>query len=193
MQPCKTLGSKMKINFSVFPLPSAFCLKPNIMQTAAASPLLRPLLTPKSFTFKEQLSAFKICLASSGKQRKNCLRYHLIPPGAHALLRAEPNQNCLPTGCPDLQGELQCSRGDAEQPYKEQLVFLLLTQLCLIGKSNNLRNVPLDCAIFMNFHQFPCIAVANLVLVPEVHTVQAALKARMNKGNSTNINLLGKC
>lgn len=70
---------------------------------------------------------------------------------------------------------------------------LVITQLCLIGKSNNLRNVPLDCAIFMNFHQFPCLAVANLVLVPEVHTAQAAVKARMNKGNSTNINLLGKC
>lgn len=71
--------------------------------------------------------------------------------------------------------------------------FPLITQLCLIGKSNHLRNVPLAWAILMNFHRFPCIAVASLVLVPEVHTVQAAVKARMNKGNSTNINLVGKC
>lgn len=195
MQPCKTLSSKLEINFSVFSLNSPFfCLKPSIMQTAAASPLLRPLLTPKSFTFENSCQHLKICLASTWKQRMNCLTYHLIPPGTWALLRAEPSQNRIPTGYPDLQGAWHCSRGDAEQPYKEQLFFFpLITQLRLIGKSNNLRNIPLACAIFMNFHQFPCIAVANLVLVPGVHTVQAAVKARINKGNSTNINLVGKC
>lgn len=57
MQPCKILCGKLEINFSVFPLP--FTLLPEAHYSAAASPLLRPLLTPKSFTFKEQLSAFK--------------------------------------------------------------------------------------------------------------------------------------
>lgn len=57
MQPCKILCGKLEINFSVFPLPST--LLPEAHYSAAASPLLRPLLTPKSFTFKEQLSAFK--------------------------------------------------------------------------------------------------------------------------------------
>lgn len=57
MQPCKILCGKLEINFGVFPLPST--LLPEAQYSAAASPLLRPLLTPKSFTFKEQLSAFK--------------------------------------------------------------------------------------------------------------------------------------
>lgn len=193
MQPCKTLGSPFEINFSVFPLPSPSCLMLNIMETAAASPLLRPLLTPKSFTFKEQLSAFRDLPGQHLEAEEEQPQVPPDPSRCTYPAESRTQQNCIPTGYPDLQGELQCSRGDAEQPYKEQFFVFLITQLCLIGKSNNLRNAPLACAISMNFHQFPCIAVANLVLVPEVHTVQAAVKTRMNKGNSTNINLVGKC
>lgn len=44
----------------------------------------------------------------------------------------------------------------------------------------------------MNFHQFQIIAIANLVLVPEVDAAQAAVKARMNKGDTTNISFVGE-
>lgn len=42
----------------------------------------------------------------------------------------------------------------------------------------------------MNFHH---IAVADFVLVAEVYGTQAAVKSRMNKGDTINVNFVGKC
>lgn len=113
---------------------------------------------------------------------------HMSPAESRTQPKPHPHRLPRPTGCMALL-KRRCRTALQGAAF----FFPLITQLCLIGKSNNLRNIPLACAIFMNFHQFPCIAVANLVLVPGVHTVQAAVKARINKGNSTNINLVGKC
>lgn len=191
MQPCKILCGKLEINFSVLPLPSPCCLKPNTVQQ---HPLCLDPCQHQNFSLsKNSCQHLKICLASSREQRKKCLRYHLIPPGSHALLRENPTETASPLAT--QTSRVNCSAQEVMQnsPSRSSFFFFLITQLCLIGKSNHLRNVPLAWAILMNFHRFPCIAVASLVLVPEVHTVQAAVKARMNKGNSTNINLVGKC
>lgn len=45
----------------------------------------------------------------------------------------------------------------------------------------------------MNFHQFQCTAVGNLVLVPEEHAAQVAVKAGMHEGDTTNISFVDKC
>lgn len=94
MQPCKILCGKLEINFSVLPLPSPCCLKPNTVQQ---HPLCLDPCQHQNFSLsKNSCQHLKICLASSWEQRKKCLRYHLIPPGSHALLRENPTETASP-------------------------------------------------------------------------------------------------
>lgn len=124
MQPCKTLGSKLEINSSVFPLPSSFCLKPNIMQTAAAFPLLRPLQHQNLSVSKNSCQHLKICLASTWKQRRNCLRYHLISPGALRPAKSRTQQNRIPSPPATQASRVNCSTQEVMQTSPTWSSFL---------------------------------------------------------------------